>query len=411
MMIERHITPSLLDALTDTPVIMLIGARQSGKSTLVRWLAENKHPARYVTLDDAQTLAAVREDPDAFIRAVPGPMVIDEVQRIPELLLAIKAEVDRERRPGRFILTGSANVLSLPRVSESLAGRIEILTLHPFSQGELEGTTERFIDLLFSGKTPNGPKEKVPKGSLVARVVAGGYPEIQQRKAEERRRAWFSSYVTTILERDVRDLANIEGLSAMPRLLSLLAARTGALQNYAELSNSADIPQSTLKRYMSLLETTFLVRPLPAWSGNLGKRLIKAPKLYMTDTGLLTHLIGYDRERLREDATFFRRILENFAVMELLKQASWSRSKPRLYHFRDTAGHEVDILLERPDGKIVGVEVKSASRVTARDLNGLKNAAELLGDRFVRGVILYTGAESVPFGQKIVALPVNALWA
>ncbi len=367
-------------ALTDTPVVFLNGARQTGKSTLVRDLAEGERPARYLTFDDATVLAAARHDPAGFVAGLEGPVIIDEVQHVPDIFPALKLAVDRDRQPGRFLLTGSANILLLPRVSESLAGRMEILTLWPLSQGEIEGVEDNLIDRLFSAQFAlphTSLKGAGTRADLLDRVTRGGYPEALGRKTEERRREWFGSYITTILQRDVREMANIEGLTELPRALTLLATRASSLHNLADISRSIDIPQTTLKRYLTLLETTFLLSPLPAWSSNLGKRLVKAPKLALSDTGLLTYLLGADRERLEEDSSVLGRALENFVVTELRKQSSWSKTKPQLFHFRTQSGQEVDVIMEDAGGHLVGVEVKASATVTSSDFKGLHALREM----------------------------------
>ncbi len=409
-MIWRNITQPLLEALSDSPVVFLSGARQTGKSTLTKHLAAGEHPARYLTLDDATTLAAARTDPDGFIQGLSEPVVLDEVQRAPDLFLAIKAEVDRDRQPGRFLLTGSADVLLLPKVSESLAGRMEILTLWPFSQGELDGRREQFVDALFAECLPPFPSDAEEETALTERVLRGGYPEVLSRPTPRRRDAWFEAYVTTLLQRDVRDLANIEGLTAMPRLLSLLAARTGSLLNYSEISRSSGLPQTTLKRYMTLLETTFLLQTVPAWSGNLGKRLVKSPRLMLSDTGLAAHLMGLSEDRLDRDRHRLGPLLENFVLMELRKQVSWSTARATLFHFRTQTGQEIDLVLERTDGRLVGVEVKASRSVSGAAFKGLKALSEAQPERFHRGVVLYGGTEPVSFGPNLHALPFDALW-
>ena len=409
-MIFRNITPALMDALADSPIVLLSGARQTGKSFLTQWLASSIHPAQYLTLDDVGVLSAVSSDPAGFLAGLSGPVVLDEVQRAPELFRALKLEVDRDRRPGRFLLTGSADVLLLPRLSESLAGRMEILTLWPLSQGEIKGVSEGFIDAVFAEKLDGSSTASEGRSPLLRRILRGGYPEIQRRTAVRRQQAWFNSYVTTILQRDVRDLANIEGLTAMPRLLSLLATRISGLISFAELSRSSAIPQSTLKRYIALLETTFLVQPLPAWSGNPSKRLVKAPKLVLNDTGLVAHLLGMGLMDGEGHPEQIGPLLENFVVMELRKQAAWSARQVRLFHFRTPAGREVDIVIEDAAGRVAGIEVKAAATVRSDDFKGLRALAEESGEHFCRGVVLYTGTESIPFGPCLHALPVEALW-
>ena len=407
----RHATAALLDALRDTPVVYLQGARQTGKSTLVRSIAEREYPAPYLTLDTAAVLAAALNDPEGFVAGLGRPVIIDEAQRAPDLALAIKAAVDADRRPGQFLLTGSASIMSVPILSDSLAGRMELHTLWPFSQGELTGVRETFVDRLFAEKLATPPAAPDTGESLVDRLCAGGYPEIQTRRSHARRQAWFDSYVDAILQRDVRDLANIERLSEIPRLLALLASRAGELLNAADLARTLGIPQTTLKRYLTLLEMTFLVRLLPAWFSNLGKRLAKAPKLLLVDTGLLTHLIEADADRLRRDRTLLGHVLENFVAMELIKQLGWSQRRCRPFQFRTESGAEVDLVLEDRAGRLVGVEVKSAASVKQQDFRGLETLARLSGDRFVRGVVLSTGTTVVPFGPNLFALPVSQLWA
>lgn len=407
---KRGIEPRLEAALADTPVVLLHGARQTGKTTLVRSLAARRPGAQYFTLDDAAVLAAATEDPAALVAGAGYMVVIDEVQKAPALLPAIKLEVDRDRRPGRFLLTGSAQVLMVPSVSESLAGRMEISTLWPFSQGEIEGSEEDFVDAVFSDSPPRLADDPAPGISLRRRLLRGGYPEAVGRAAEDRRRAWFAAYVTAILQRDVRDLANIAGLTEMPRLLALLASRAGGLLNKAELSRASGTPYATLDRYLTLLETTFLLRLVPAWAGNLGKRLTRAPKIALSDSGLQSHLAGMSEDRLRGEPGLTGPLLETFVAMELSKQATWTRTPVMLFHYRTASGQEVDLVLEDGAGRVVGIEVKASSSWGRRDLAGLQSLAADLGSRFHRGVVLGTGDRVIPAGEKLWILPVSALW-
>lgn len=407
---RRNLEAKVRAALADTPVVVVHGARQTGKSTLVRAIAASVPRRRYVTLDDSTALGAASAAPSAFAAGFDGPVVIDEVQRAPGLFRAIKGEVDRDREAGRFLLTGSANVLMLPRIGESLAGRVEIVTLWPMSQGEIEGREERFVEAVFA------PKLKLEEGggggglSLVERVVRGGYPEPIERASEERRAAWYSSYVTAILQRDVRDMANVEGLTEFPRLLSLIASRAAGLLNFSDLSRGLSMPQSTLKRYFALLEATFLVVALPAWSNNRGLRLTKAPKVMMSDTGLACAVLGMDRARLEADGNARGALIENFVAMELMKQAGWCRGGVRVFHFRTVSGREVDLVLEDSAGRVVGVEVKSGGEVRERDFDGLRALKEAAGAKFVRGVVVYDGPEVVSFGKEFAAVPVGRVW-
>jgi uncharacterized protein len=408
-MIKRNITQNLLDALADTPVVLINGARQTGKSTLVQAISEKTHPARYITLDTASVLAAVRHDAAGFLAGIDGAVVIDEVQKAPELFSAIKADVDRLRQPGKYLLTGSANVLLVPNLSESLAGRMEILSLWPFSQGELAANKETFVDALFADKFPSWNVNIELPLALRSRIISGGYPEVQSRAKEDRRQAWFESYLTTILQRDIRDLANIDGLTSLPRLLAVIAGRAPALLNFAEISRTVSMPQSTLKRYMTLLEATFLILQLPAWSGNFTKRLVKTSKIVMGDTGLMAHLLGLNQKRLAAGG-MIGPLFENFVIMELKKQITWSTAKPQMFHFRTQAGQEVDIVIEDRSGNLVGIEVKASATIHAHDFKGLRALAETAAGRFQRGIILYTGTEIIPFGESLTALPVQLLW-
>ncbi len=411
-MYRRHITTAFNAALGDSPVVLLVGARQVGKSTLVQSLAgEGRGAAQYLTLDDPTVLAAARGNPSGFVDGLPVPVIIDEIQRAPELLVPIKLAVDQRREPGSFILTGSANVLTLPTVSESLAGRMEVLTLRPLSQGEISGQQETFIKRLFAGefKLPKKPPPE-ERAALFARMMTGGYPEVVARQTQARRQAWFKSYITTILQRDIRDLANIEGLVDLPRLLSLLAARAGGLLNFAEVSRSIGFAQTTLKRYFALLEMTFLIETLPAWSGSRTKQLVKAPKLFLSDTGLLSFLQGLTWERLQLDPTLAGASAENFVVSELRKQATWSETRVELFHFRTNTDQEVDIVIENEAGEIVGVEVKASASVGANDFKGLRALKQTVGKKFRRGIVVYAGKESVPFGDELYAVPIQAVW-
>lgn len=409
--VPRSIARPLRAALSDTPVVVLNGARQTGKSTLVQEVIAQGYPATYLTLDDAVTLAAARADARGFIQGFKGPIVIDEVQQAPDLFPAIKAAVDRDRRAGRFLLTGSADILLVPRISESLAGRTEILTLWPLSQSELATTSGTFADRMFARDLRDPAATPDLRADVLRRAVAGGYPEAIARAAVDRRAAWFDSYVSTILQRDVRDIAEISRVAALPRLLALLAARSMSLLNMAEVSRAADIPHRTLVRYIEILETIFFIRRIPAWSGNLGRRLTRHPKVLVVDTGLMAHLNGVDLARFEKDPTLAGPLIETFVAAEVMKSASWSATRPRLLHFRDSAGNEVDVILERSDGTCAGIEVKASSTVDDRDFRGLRAFAAATGRKFSRGVVLYTGTSSIPFGPRLWALPMKALWA
>jgi len=405
-MYTRHIAPNILESLTDTPVIFIRGARQTGKTTLVRDLMPEHISSEYVTLDNAVALSAAQGDPSGFIAGVGKPVVIDEIQKATELLPAIKEHVDLDRTPGRFILTGSADIMSGLRVSDSLAGRMELFDLWPLSRAEITGSRTNLVDILFAPKLAwPAPDDD----DVMNAVLTGGYPEALARSSEKRRQAWFSAYVTTIVERDVRDLSNIQDLTAMPRLLQLLASRTGQLLSYADISRGLTIPQTTLKRYMAILEATFLIRELPAWAVNIGKRVTKASKLMFTDTGLAAHLSGMNRDRLTQDRQIFGHLLENYVVCEMAKHATWSRSRVALSHFRSHAGQEVDLILEDQAGNIVGIEIKASASPAASDFKGLRLLAQACPDKFLRGIVLHLGSRSVPFAENLHALPIASM--
>lgn len=410
MMIERALTANLEAALKDTPVVLVVGPRQSGKSTLVETVAARRGGATHTTLDRVLTLGLARDDPAAFVASAgDGLLIVDEVQRAPELLLEIKASVDRDRRPGRFVLTGSADVLMLPRVSETLAGRMEILRLWPLSQAEIEGRHGRFVEALSAGDMAGvaAGAPPVDRDDLMGRIAAGGFPEAVTRDGD-RREQWFASYLDTVVQREVRDVSNVAGLMDLPRLLSMLAARASGTVNYSELGRDLRLPQTTLKRYVALLELTFLVKTIPAWYRNTGQRLVKSPKLAIVDSGLMLHQLGAHDGI---PAAAVGPLVENFVAMELVKQADLAPRRPGVLHFRTSAGVEVDALLERRDGRVAGVEVKASASVTQQDLRGLRALESKLGDDFLCGVVLYAGADARQLTQKLWALPLSALWA
>ena len=412
-MLRRHIIDRLLDGLTDTPAVLVNGARQTGKSTLVQSAELAGQNRQYLTFDDPGILAAAKRDPNGFVAGLNMPVTLDEVQHVPEIFPVIKAAIDRKRQPGQFLLTGSANVMLLPKLSESLAGRMEVLTLWPFSQGEIHGVRESFVDTLFSQKPVGwtGKIATVPRDELLETALAGGYPLAVARQSATRRDAWFQSYVMTMLQRDIRDLANIADVTAVPRLLSVVAARAGGLLNFADLSRSVGLPQTTLKRYFALLEGTFLVQLLRPWARNLGKRIIQTPKVYLNDTGLLAYLLGATVDRLKAEGNLVGGVLENFVLMELRKQSTWSTTQPVLFFWRTASGQEVDVVLEDRAGRVVGVEVKAAATLSANDVRGLQALSIAAGKHWLRGVVLYAGVEIIPFSSNLHGVPISRLWS
>lgn len=405
-MYPRQIRPFLLDALQDSPVVLVNGARQSGKSTLIQTLGRE---ALYYTFDDPAVLAAAQSDPFGFVNALKGPVCLDEVQRAPGIFLAIKAAVDRERSAGRFLLTGSANVLLLPQIADSLAGRMEVLDLWPLAQSEIVEHPVSLVDLLFHGQLPD--RCPFERDDFIQRLSRGGYPEALARASERRREAWFDSYLHTILLRDVRDLAQIEGLSELPRLMQILGARSGGLLNAAELSRSTGIAQTTLKRYLTLLETLFLIRQVPAWSSNLGKRLQKSPKLFVCDYGLMAHLQGRGQAGMSATLGLPGDLVEAFVHAELVKHQSWAQLRTSLMHYRTSTGVEVDFVLENRRGELIGIEVKAATTIGARDFNGLRHLRDTAPGQFRRGIVFYTGEQVVHLDEQLVAVPLALFWS
>lgn len=406
-MLKRVQVKQVEEALEDTPIVMIVGPRQCGKSTLAKSVGENR---KFLTFDDPTTLSLAKSNPVDFLRSFTGHVTIDEVQRVPELFLPLKAEVDRARNPGRYLLTGSANVLHMPKIGDSLAGRIEVVNLLPFSQGELTGSNDRFIDRLFADGFEEA--DMPSDDQLVERLASGGFPEPSLRKSPERRAAWFNSYLGTILDRDIRDISNIDAIAQMPRLFSLLATRAGSVLNANVLAGELQIPYTSLKRYLDLLELLYLLHRVPAWSANFrGRILTKSPKMFLVDTGLLCNLAHYDARTLASDMEKRRHVLENFVAMELKKQCNFSRHQPWLLHFRTVRNLEVDFVLETKDLRVAGVEVRPTQSLTIKDSQGLKYLEEIAGEKFVRGVILYQGTEIVQLGPKIVGIPIQNLWA
>ncbi|MBX3287815.1 MAG: ATP-binding protein [Acidobacteria bacterium] len=405
-------TESIKQALAESPVVLLIGARQSGKSTLVRNLGPEDHQPLYLTFDDLTLLSSASANPQAFLDSVQKPVIFDEIQRIPDLLIHIKKSVDEDRKPGSYLLTGSANVLALPMAADSLVGRMDVIKLFPLSQGEINGQKESFIDMVCSDNFAlPGKTDKEDREHFFDRIFTGGFPEAVQRTSKAGRDRWFRAYTTTLLQRDMRDLANIEGAADLPRLLSVLAARSGGLVNFADISRSTAITQTTLKRYIALLEQLFLIDFLPAYSANLTKRLTKAPKLYFSDTGILSYLIGANWQKMLVENTMAGTLVENFVVNELKKQAGWNETNVTMYHFRTTNNEEVDIILEMPGGDVVGIEVKSGASIGKDAFKGLKVLKENLGKKFKRGIVLYTGEISTAFDNDMFALPIQTMWA
>lgn len=404
--LTRLAQDALQASLADTPVVLLQGPRQCGKTTLARAVAE---PAGfgYLSFDDDNLVRAARADPLGFVLDLPPRMVLDEVQRVPEIFTSLKLVVDRDRQPGRFLLTGSADVLLLPKLADSLAGRMEVIRLHPLAQTELRQQPSGFLAQLFGAEFKVLAAERMGL-ALAERVVAGGFPAALMRQAS-RRRAWYQAYVQTLVQRDVRDLARIAALDVMPRLLELAAGQTAHLFNVSELASPFGLSRPTVRDYLTLLERVFLVDVLPPWHVRQLNRLVKTPKLHMGDTGVACALLRVDAQALHANRPLLGQLLETFVFQELRRQVSGHPEPVAFYHFRNRDDHEVDIVLEQGSA-LAGVEVKASGTVRAEDFRGLRKLQEIAGERFACGVVLYDGEVSVPFGPRLFALPIQTLW-
>ena len=406
--IRRLLAPRVREALADNPVVLIHGPRQSGKTTLARLIGEPRGH-RYFTFDDDAIRASAERDPIGFIAELPARSILDEVQRVPALFTALKADVDRRRTPGRFILTGSANVLVVPALADSLAGRMGLLRLHPLSQCEIEGSRPRFLDSLFGKGFPSRVVKRLGD-DLYERIVGGGYPAALQRRRTARRGAWYRDYVETQVQRDVRDLSRLRSFEALPRLLALASNYTARLLNVTELAGPFNLTRQTIHEYVTLLERVFLVDRLPSWHTNQLSRLVKTPKLHMGDTGIACALLGLGPAQLRGDRSTIGPMLETFVFQELRRQAAALPEPVSLFHYRDRDDFEVDIVIERGASAVAGVEVKAGASVSPHDLRGLRKLREAAGHRFVRGVVLYDGEAAIDFGDRLQAVPIRALW-
>lgn len=402
----RRIEARVAEALADTPVVLLAGPRQAGKTTLVRQMAGRG--VRYLTLDDALTLLAAREDPAGMIRSL-DRAVIDEIQRAPQLLLAIKKSVDEDRRPGRFLLTGSANLMTLPAVADSLAGRMETLALLPLSQSELHGGLANWLDRAFAGHLLQASSPRVGE-ALVDAVLRGGYPEAVARATPRRRTAWARQYIDAIIQRDIRDVADLDRLDQLPLFFRALAQVSGQLCNYTQLGGQVGLDHKTAARYIGVLEQMYLLRRVEVWAGNRLKRMVKTPKLQFLDSGLLAALLDLGPAMVGQDRSRFGNVLESFVYGELLKHATTANDDYQLLYYRDHDQFEVDIVVENAGGELIGVEVKAAASLKANDLRGLKRLASIAGKQFKLGVILYDGSETLPLGDRLWAAPISSLW-
>ena len=411
-LVVRHIKPRVLAALNDTRIVVVQGARQVGKTTLLRDLV-NQLDGVLESFDDPLTMLAAEEDPVGFLNRKPDRLLaIDEVQRVPQLILALKYLVDRDPTPGRFLLTGSANLLRLPAIEDSLAGRTESIEMHSFSQGEISGHTEQFLARLLQGDTFVGHRSRLHRHDYLERAISGGYPEALRRTAGRRRDQWLDNYANAIVRRDAQDVSNLQRVAELPRILRMLAARNGGELNLAGLSRDVEIPVRTLAPYLELVQTLYLVQLIPAWSTNLTKRVVARPKVALLDTGLASRLINVSAEGASPvmNPDVAGGLLEGFVAGEVRRQLAWSDESAQIGHFRDAVAGEVDLVLETPDGRVAGIEVKSKAAPGRSDSKGLAYLRDRLGRRFVGGVILHTGTTSAALGDRIAAVPMDVLW-
>jgi hypothetical protein len=411
---QEHLFPRygeqrLREALHDSPAVLLHGPRQSGKTTLSRAVASQLGMG-YRTLDEDATRLAAIQDPLGFVADLPRHCVLDEVQRAPDLFTSLKLVIDRDRTPGRFLLAGSSNVLLLPRLADSLAGRMSIIRLHPLAQVEIERSQPTFLDQLF--KAEFSIREWRRQGSeLATRMVAGGYPSAIARSDSARQAAWYDDFVASIVERDVRTAAQLRTPSVALDLLRAAASQTSRTFNLAALASPFELSRVTIGDYVALLERVFLVERIRPWFTNALLRLTKAPKLHVLDSGIASALLGVDAASLYADRPLFGQILESFVVQELRRQASWHQRRHDFFHLRDRDGMEVDLVIERGIRAVAGVEVKASSTIVPSDFRGLRKLQAAAGDRFAGGVVLYDGETAVPFGPRLYAVPIRALWS
>lgn len=412
-MYPRYSEINVKEALSDTPVVFIMGPRQAGKTTLVKSLIMEMGSENwtYITLDDQAQFEIAQADPVGFVRNLPSTRIaLDEVQRLPELFVSIKQAVDEQRSPGRFLLTGSANALLLPRLSDSLAGRMESVRLMTLSESEIQGRQPRFLTKLLHHEAPSAQDIRV-RDYLLQRLVTGCFPEPLQRANERRRQVWYQQYTSTLIQRDIRDLTHIDHPDLMAKLLKLTAFYAGKLVNLTELGGKLGLDRLTIKKYMALLEQLFLVEQLPAWHSNEYKRLVKTPKLHPVDTGMMCAVRGLNQERLLKQPGDFGLVLESFVYNELRKQSVWIDEPLNFYHYRDKDKVEVDVVIENTMGDCFAIEIKAAATLNTKDFTGLKRFQSVAGDRFKIGVLLYDGDHTTAFGDNLYAVPVGALWS
>lgn len=409
--IKRKLSEKLLFALKNNPIVFLNGPRQAGKSTLVQLLSEAGYNAEYVTFDNSTYMSAASISPESFLKQYTNSVIIDEVQMVPDLFRALKFVVDemrftKEESNGKFLLTGSADIMALPKLSEPLVGRMSIKTLYPLAVSEVIGGSSNFLNKLFAAEF----KKNITSITLNEAIRSATFPEIYNKKANECSE-WFDGYLTTILQRDVRLITELEKMGLLPAMLRILATRAGGLINDAEIARDLGLNAVTSKSYRNILKAIFLSFDVKPWYRNIGKRLVKSPKGYLIDTLMLCHLLDWNLDDLQKrKPDLYGHVVENFVATELLKLLSFSNIRANLMHFRTCDNKEVDFVLEKSDGTLVGIEVNTSDRVNSSDFNGLRILQEVAKEDFICGIVLYAGKEVVQFGDKIFAVPLANLW-
>ncbi|MGH3873762.1 MAG: ATP-binding protein [Pseudonocardiaceae bacterium] len=414
-LVPRRLLPIIRERLQDEAVVVLHGPRSVGKSTLLRDLGRELG-ASVIDLDEPAVRDAVVADPTLFASA-PPPVLVDEFQHAPELLDAVKAELNRDLRPGRFVLTGSTSYTTLPRAGQALTGRAHVLPVWPLSQGEITGRRETFVERLIDRPaelTAPAPS-RTTRDQYVARVLTGGLPIALSRPAGPRRARWFADYVRLVVDRDVLDIRRVRQREVLPLLLRRLAAQTAGVLNVSDLARRVDLERTVVEDYVQLLEAVFLIHRLPAWGRTIGARAGRAPKVHLVDSGLAGALSGLTTDRVssRDPAllTEFGHLLGTFVVGEILRQASWQDEPLTVSHFRTHDGTEVDVVVEGSDARVAAVEVKAGTQVRPADLRGLRLLRDRLGDRFVAGTVLHLGPHCYTIEDRILACPLDQLWS
>ncbi len=407
-MYKRYSETQIQAAMQDTPVVMIAGPRQCGKTTLAKQLINSDWT--YITFDDLTQLQSAQHDPVGFIQHLSSShTVLDEIQRAPELFLSIKQSVDEQRTPGRFLLTGSANVLLMPQVADSLAGRAEVILLLPLSECEIRGVVPNFLPQILQGKAPTTSEVRL-RNALIGKIIAGGFPEPLSRPSLARRNVWYQQYLNSLIQKDLKDISHIEHSGALTQFLRLLAEQVGQITNYSELAAKIGLSRQTMVRYFNWLERLYLVENLPAWHRNRHKRLIKSPKVHFIDTGLLCSLRQITPTQLAENPHLFGHCLESYVFCELKKQASWLTEPLYFFHYRDKDKVEVDFVLQKGNGQIIGIEVKAGATLNPSSFQGLARLKESAGDDFLMGILLYDGDHTAAFGDQLYAVPIGAIW-